>query len=304
MPNDVQDYKLPYPPSSPPGTGVKGGGFNWGTIGGWIESPFEWGAHQVENTVTWGGEEVIRVAGFASKVVTGVSRAVFHFVNVFVHTLESLVTRLVGVLHHMIASLFTLVHGAAKLAAGAVDWVKHADTWVAGILTSWGKSFYNNVVLPGIHAAVDAVKAAGKVADGVINGIKAFDKWSEGKIAGFAKDLANLPALAGKAATALLDTFNKDVVSPIAHDVDKLTTTVGGITKVLTADTLNALKVLGTIGDWIVLLAEYTVADIESLPAFLEGGVTGGDLKSKATLPDQKTMDAIQAAVGKLLEGS
>lgn len=277
-PDLKQETPLPPTPSSPPGTG-KGGGFDWTSPSSWLGLASDATVGQVEGVVTWGDDQVEKVWGIGGKIIHGISAAVVHFVNVGVHVLESLVLRIVGILHHMIAELFVGLHQAEKLISGPIDWIKHSATWLGGELDSFGQKFNADVVQPAIHDAVAGLKDAGAVVTTALHGIEHFDTWVvNDAIKPIEREVANVESGIGRVASALLNKFETDVVDPVIHDVDSLVKQVDGITKVLTSDALAALKVLNDTAWALLLLAEYTPDVIASLASSLEGGTTVKDL--------------------------
>jgi hypothetical protein len=226
----------------------------------------------ITTTVVWGWDAVWKVANLTKSFVGLIAKPVIHLVNVLIHVALRLVFGLVGVLHHLIADAFTLVHHAIGLANGAIDWIHHSADWLANQLKSFGDSFYHDVVLPAIHDAIKGLKAAGHAATGVIDGILHWKAWVMTEIAApFERLIHHLGDTVLKALEAVLLTLYNYTIAQLIHNVEWLMTTVDGYAKVLTADALKALSLLKDASWLIIKAAEYTPEVAAGILTALEG---------------------------------
>lgn len=268
----------------PPGSGQQTGGFNWDPLS-WVENTVEWTGQQVESTVTWGWDQVARVANFTASFIRKIPLAVMHAINVVTHIVEGVVLRVVGILHHMIADLFVLVHDAANAAHDANVWINNAASWFVSKANSWGHTFMADVVQPAINTAQNAVQAGLNTANVLITNLQNDYNWVKNTAIPDAESAAHTALnTANEALNKAAGFVTKDVFDPIVSKVDSLTTEVASLAAEIPADLVDVLDAVKA-GIWLVqLAAEYTPEVVQALASAFEGERASSLAPSRAQL--------------------
>lgn len=268
-----------------------------------MTSPVDWTAHQVDNTITWGVGQIWHVAGWGAAAIAGVSKAVLHAIQVGVHVSQGMFSRLFSLGHKFTALVSVAAHDAAHLAAGAVDWTKHAGEWFVSQADTWGKAFYDSTVHPAIEAAVKGLHAAGNVASGLIHGLQHTVDWIQHTALPDAEHLAHDALTTADNALKKAEGFvTQDVFNHLQGQVTSLTTEVTSLAAEIPGDLVTILDDVVKAAWFLVKVAEYTPEVVEGLFAAMAAGFDPHELLAKPK--DQTGIESQVHTVATKLLGS
>jgi len=270
--------------------------FDWNPLS-ILGSAVDWTVGELDQAYRWSSSQLGKLAGWSESEVKSVGIDVAHFVVRGLDAVEQIVWHVAEGVHHVTVSLGHDLATTVHWASGAVHWVAHAESWGAHLLDQGLTAFNNDVLKPAEAAAAWQLRTTRDVLTGNISDLQ----HQVQPVANFVYQhaepiLNNIGSLINQGATAVWHTAYNEVVHPIESGVAQVEHDVAGVYDWLDKYGLDAVKLVLAASDWLVWMAEHSVADVISLAEHGLGGISLDDAL-KGAKADASEVDAINAAV-------
>lgn len=245
----------------------------------WVESAYDWTASELASAARWTGSEVGKLAGWTTSEVEKVGYDTAQFVEHGISAVAHVFHLLLAEVHHELSILSRDVSEVGHWAGSAATWIAHADGWVIQHIEMSARVIEHDIIAPAVHALEQTVHSVEHEALAAVHGVAHDLSWLEGHVVMPAvHELERLPGQVNAEIGTAVSTVERDVISPIAHDVGWLMDNAPKVIEWVITNGPAIAKLVFEAADWLVIMGEHSITDLEGMVELFSGQVKLSDV--------------------------
>jgi len=238
----------------------------FGTLGSWIEEPFDWTTKEVGDLASWTISQLIKAVGFNQSDIKKVGTDVFTFVSKAIYGVTQVINSAISEVHHTITLIDKDLGEVASTVGSLSKWVGNAEHWVQARITSAVGAFEHDVIVPIEHELSTVAHSAAQTVQAGISTITAdITSLEHTVITPISTWISNAGSWFETEFSSAWGTVENDVIGPIKTVTNYVEHTLPGIVTWIEHDAMAAVKTVEEAGDWLIKFAEHPISDIETM---------------------------------------